>query len=331
MQPFGVSITKAFQPIGDPVSAAEFAEDVQRGLSRRGQKELYSKYLYDEVGSALFEAITVLPEYGLSRAGARLLRRHSCDLAQRLKRPSVVIELGSGVGSKTRWILSELASRLPITYCPIDISESALHKCWRELSQIDSVNVVPIAESYLNGLQQAVRIRPSGTTLLVLFLGSTIGNFEPDRAEEFLSEVRQLLLPGDVFFVSTDLQKERSRMILAYDDPAGVTAAFNLNLLARINRELNGNFVLSQFKHEARYNEEEHRIEMHLRSQTDQSIAVGSDFTVRMKRGETIWTESSYKFRCEDVVELARRTGFACETQWVDEEWPYSQNLLRAV
>jgi L-histidine Nalpha-methyltransferase len=331
MQPFGVSITKAFQPIGDPISVADFAEDVRSGLSSRGQKELYSKYLYDEVGSALFEAITVLPEYGLCRAGARLLRRYSHDLAQRLKRPSVVIELGSGTGSKTRWILSELASRKPITYCPIDISESALHHCWRELSQIDSVNVVPIAESYLNGLQQAVRVRPTGTTLLVLFLGSTIGNFDPDRAEAFLSDVRQLLMPGDVFFVSTDLQKETSRMILAYDDPAGVTAAFNLNLLARINRELNGNFVLSQFRHEARYNEKEHRIEMHLRSQADQTVAIGPDFTVRLKRGETIWTESSYKFRCEDVVRLAQRTGFVCETQWVDEEWPYSQNLLRAV
>jgi L-histidine N-alpha-methyltransferase len=322
---------RSFQPVGDPISISEFMHDVQRGLAKSGQKELYSKYLYDEVGSALFDTITVLPEYGLTRADARLLRRHSRDLAQRLKRPSMVIELGSGSGSKTRWILSELAAKQPVTYCPIDISESALHQCWRDLSQIDSVEIVPFAQSYLDGLQQAVRMRPAGTTLLVLFLGSTIGNFEPARAEEFLCEIRQYLLPGDVFYLSTDLQKEVPRMIEAYDDPVGVTAAFNLNLLARINRELDGNFVLSQFQHQARYSEEEHRIEMHLLSMVDQTVEIGSDLTVELRQGETIWTESSYKFRLEDLVQLARRTGFECEEQWVDSDWPFAQNVFRAL
>src|SRR5678816_1099977 len=127
MRASGVPITKAFHPIGDPISVSEFTEDVRRGLSKRGQKELYSKYLYDEVGSALFDVITVLPEYGLSRADARLLRTYSAVLAARIERPALIVELGSGSGTKTRWVLTEMATRHRITYCPIDISESALN------------------------------------------------------------------------------------------------------------------------------------------------------------------------------------------------------------
>ncbi len=325
-----MSKIKTFHPIGEPVCIDEFADDVRRGLTRPGQKELYSKYLYDEVGSALFDVITVVPEYGLTRADARLLRLHSRDLAQHLQRPVLVAELGSGSGTKTRWILSELAQHEAITYCPIDISESALHHCWRALSQIDSVDIVPIAASYLDGLQQAARVRPANASMLVLFLGSTIGNFEPDRAEEFLTDVRRLLRRGDVFYVSADLQKDRARMLAAYEDPIGVTAAFNLNLLARINRELGGDFDLSQFRHEARYNDVEHRIEMHLRSLARQSVKIG-DLRVVLEADETIWTESSYKFKPQDFVDLALRTGFECEAQWIDPEWPFVQSLLRAV
>jgi dimethylhistidine N-methyltransferase len=322
---------RSFQPIGDPISHEEFAEDVRRGLSSRGQKELYSKYLYDDVGSALFDTITVLPEYGLTRADARLLRRHSGGLAKRLDYPSLVVELGSGSGSKTRWILSAIAVKRPVTYCPVDVSTLALENCWRELRQLDSVEVVPLAQSYLDGLRQAAELRPAGKPMLVLFLGSTLGNFNPERAEEFLSDVRRLMLPGDAFYLSTDLQKEIPRLIAAYDDAIGVTAAFNLNLIARINRELGANFDLSQFAHEARYDDKAHRIEMHLRSLVSQSVSIGDNFTFKLRRGETIWTESSYKFRCEDIVGLARRTGFDCEIQWVDEEWPFAQSLLRAV
>jgi dimethylhistidine N-methyltransferase len=322
---------QTFQPIGDPLSLEEFAADVRRGLTKKGQKELYAKYLYDDVGSTLFDVITVLPEYGLCRADARLLRRHASSLAVRLHRPSLVVELGSGSGSKTRWILSALAARRPVTYCPIDISESALYRCWHELGSVDSVEVVPFAQSYLDGLEQALRLRPAETSVLVLFLGSTLGNFEPERAREFLSEVRQLLDPGDVFYLSTDLEKEVERMVAAYDDPIGATAAFNLNLLARINRELRGDFMLSRFRHEARYNMKEHRIEMHLRSTADQRVKIGSDLQVSLREGETIWTESSYKFRLDDIPALARAAGFKCEVQWVDEEWPFAQSVLRAV
>lgn len=322
---------QTFQPIGDPVSLKEFAADVRRGLTKKGQKELYAKYLYDDVGSALFDVITALPEYGLCRADARLLRRHAAALAARINRPSLVVELGSGSGSKTRWILSALAAKRPITYCPVDISESALYRCWHELGSVDSVEIVPFAQSYLDGLEQALRLRPPGTTALILFLGSTLGNFEPPRALEFLSAVHQLLEPGDVFYLSTDLEKEVSRMIAAYDDPIGATAAFNLNLLARINRELGGNFVLSKFRHEARYDAKERRIEMHLKSTANQRVTVGESLQVSLRHGETIWTESSYKFRPEDIPALAHASGFQCEVQWVDEEWPFAQSVLRAV
>ena len=322
---------QGFQPIGDPISLSEFSEDVRRGLTKPGQKELYSKYLYDEVGSALFDVITVLPEYGLCRADARLLRRHSASLASRVKESSLVIELGSGSGSKTRWILSEMGARRPITYCPIDISTSALLRCSLELASIDAVEIVPFAQSYLDGLEQALKLRPENASVLVLFLGSTIGNFEPARAREFLKSVRGMLEPGDVFYLSSDLEKERERMIAAYDDAVGATAAFNLNLLARINRDLGGQFVLSRFRHQARYNEAAHRIEMHLESTIDQTVPIGDGVVVRLKRGETIWTESSYKFRCQGIRELATSTGFQCEAQYVDQEWPFAQSALRAV
>jgi dimethylhistidine N-methyltransferase len=224
-----------------------------------------------------------------------------------------------------------MASQCPVTYCPIDISESALHRCALELGTVDAVEVVPIAQSYLEGLRQALRLRPAGTSALVLFLGSTIGNFEPDRAVEFMRSVRAALETGDVFCLSTDLEKETGRMLAAYDDAIGVTAAFNLNLLARINRELGGGFVLSRFHHQARYKENERRIEMHLESDMDQTVPIGNDLVVRLRRGETIWTESSYKFRCEDVRAMAQSSGFDCEIQWVDEEWPFAQSVLRAV
>jgi dimethylhistidine N-methyltransferase len=323
MRRFAVSKTS-------PLPEQSFAGDVRRGLAKRGQKELNPEYFYDDVGSALFDVITLLPEYGLWRADARLLRQHSAELAALLDHPSLVVELGSGSGSKTRWILSELASRQPITYCPIDISEAALQRCGSELASIDSVKIIPFAQSYLEGLREALRLRPANATVLVLFLGSTIGNFAPEQATEFLGSIRGVLHRGDILYLSADLEKDHERMVAAYDDSIGVTAAFNLNLLARINRELGGKFVLSRFRHRALYNEPERRIEMHLQSTIDQAVPVGDSLVVRFKREETIRTECSYKFRCSDIRELARSAGFACEAQWTDGEWPFAQSVLRA-
>jgi len=308
---------------------SEFADAVRDGLTKAGQKELPSKYLYDEVGSALFETICVLPEYGLTRADARLLETHARDIVEQLPRPISVAELGSGTGKKTRWVLEALSARQRTFYYPIEISPSALAACEKELGQIDLVSVVGYEQTYLDGLRAVAKNRDSQEHLLVLFLGSTIGNFDREMGDEFLREVRDILRRGDALLLGTDLEKDIETQILAYDDPTGVTAAFNKNLLARINRELGADFDLTQFAHEARWNRDERRIEMHLRSMRTQSVTIPAALTrVDFAEGETIWTESSHKYRAADVLEMAKRTGYRCEGQWIDEEWPFAQNLL---
>src|SRR5579871_6147891 len=317
--------------LATPPATRGFSEEIRAGLMRAGQKELPSKYFYDEVGSALFEVICALPEYGLTRADERILRRHAVDIVARLPQAMIVAELGSGSGRKTRWILEALCRRQPVSYYPIEISPTALRRCERELSAIPSVSIVGFERPYLDGLLAVGARRREGQCLLVLFLGSTIGNFDRPASEEFLRHVRSMLLPGDALLLGADLLKSIPVMLAAYDDPLGVTAAFNLNLLARINRELGGEFDLAQFEHVARYCEEDRRIEMHLRSRIAQSVAIDAlgtsvDFTA----GETIWTENSHKYSPGDIVSLAARTGFRCDAQWLDQEWPFAQSLLIA-
>ena len=309
----------------------EFAVAVSDSIRKVGQRELPSMYLYDELGTALFDAITLLPEYGLTRAEERLLRRHAGDILEHLSPPVAVIELGSGSGRKTRWILEALADREPVAYFPIDISAAALIKCHQELGNIGAISIVGLEKSYLEGLQEAAARRRSDQTLLVLFLGSTIGNFDPPAAAKFLRDIRRHLNPGDALLLGVDVEKLVHDMLLAYDDPAGVTAAFNLNLLARINRELGGDFILRDFEHHVRYQETDRRIEMHLRSTRKQTVSIrAADFTCTFREGETIWTEACHKFRVEEIPGIARRTGFLCEAQWIDTEWAFAENLLIA-
>ena len=314
-----------------PTHVSEFAADVRESLTKPGQRELPSKYLYDEVGSALFEAICVLPEYGLTRADARLLEKHSREIVARVPSPVQVAELGSGSGKKTRWILEALARRQKTYYYPIEISPHALAACEKELAQIDFVSVVGYEQPYLQGLRSVAESRDEDGHLLVLFLGSTIGNFDRDAGEMFLREMRDTLRPDDALLLGTDLEKAVELQLLAYDDPAGVTAAFNLNLLARINRELGADFDLSCFRHEARWNYADRRIEMHLLSTCRQSVRIpAANLRMALDENETIWTESSHKYKAEEIPEMAERTGFRCEAQWIDEEWPFAQNLLVA-
>jgi len=313
-------------------TSSGFAADICAGLTRSGQKELPSKYLYDEVGSALFEAISVLPEYGLTRADVRLLQRHAPDIVSRLPLPVIVAELGTGSGKKTRWLLEAIARRRPSCYCPIEISRSALAMCRRELGDIEAISIVGYEGEYLEGLAQVAARRRSDEHLLVLFLGSTIGNFERPAAVEFLREVRRILRTGDSLLLGADLEKPVAQLLAAYDDPLGITAAFNLNLLARINRELDADFMLPRFRHLARYNPVARSIEMHLRSICTQTVilrAVGLALTLH--EGETIWTESCHKYAADEVPELATKAGFHCEAQWVDQEWPFAESLLFAV
>ena len=306
------------------VSFSDFAADVRAGLTKAGQKELYSKYLYDALGTSLFEAITHLPEYGLTRADTRLLTAHAADIAAMFDDPALITEFGSGTGQKTRIILDTFTA-IP-RYYPIDVSAKALAACEDALA--DLANVYPIPATYLEGLAQVTAARRQHDPLLVLFLGSTIGNFERNCAREFLAEVRDRLQPGDGFLLGADLIKPTAQLLAAYDDPTGVTAAFNRNLLGRINRELGGNFDLRFFDHEARYEESERRIEMHLRSTIDQTATVpGAGITVEFRKGETIWTESSYKFKPEELDELAAATGFDVRATWIDQEWPFAETL----
>jgi dimethylhistidine N-methyltransferase len=306
---------------------AEFAVDVRAGLTLPGQKELPSKYLYDEVGTALFEAITLLPEYGLTRADERILRRHANAIRARLPEPLAVAELGSGTGRKTRWILEALAPG-PIMYYPIDISGSALERCKAELASVESIGIVGLERPYLEGLREVAGERNEGETLLVLFLGSTIGNFERPAAEEFLRGIRRCLRPGDALLIGTDLVKPVAGLVAAYDDPSGVTAAFNLNLLARINRELGGDFAVREFAHQARYDEAHRRIEMHLVSRRRQTVAIpAAGLSVNFEEGETIWTEACHKFRLDELGGMANRCGFDCAARWVDPEWPFAESL----
>jgi dimethylhistidine N-methyltransferase len=309
----------------------EMGVDVRLGLTAPLQKELPSKYLYDDVGSALFDAICVLPEYGLSRAGDRLMRARAEDLVLALDAPTCVAELGSGAGRKTRWLLEALCRRRPTTYYPIEISSAALGQCARELQSIDSISVVGLEKPYLAGLLEAAAARPAGCTLLVLFLGSTIGNFDRPAGEAFLREVRRILFDGDALLLATDLQNDPAALLHAYDDAAGVTSAFNLNLLARLNRELDADFNLRAFAHRARWNAAERRIEMHLESTCAQEASIpGARLRVSFAKGETIWTESSHKFTASESITLGERAGFRCERQWVDAEWPFAHTLFRA-
>src|SRR5258707_5750762 len=308
--------------------SSEFATDVRAGLTKPGQRELPSKYLYDEVGSELFESTLLLPGYGLNPPDTRLLQRYSTEIIARMPLTTHVAELGSGSGKKTRFILEALSKHRRTYYYPIEISPAALAACEKELGQLDLVSLVGYETPYLEGLRAVTARREPGEHLCVLFLGSTIGNFDRPAADDFLRQVRSVLEPGDSLLLGTDIEKDVNVQLLAYDDPVGVTAAFNMNLLARINRELGADFHLRDFRHLALWNSEERRIEMHLQSLRRQRVNIaGAGLLVRLEEGETIWTESSHKYSAQEPAKMAARAGFRQFEQWTDQKWPFAQNL----
>jgi uncharacterized SAM-dependent methyltransferase len=203
--------------------------------------------------------------------------------------------------------------------------------CKRELGDIDSISILGFEREYLDGLAEVADRRRNNQHLVVLFLGSTIGNFDRPAGLQFLRDIRNALRPGDSLLLGTDLLKPIPQLIEAYADPLGVTAAFNLNLLGRINRELEADFVLDQFEHVAKFNPQARSVEMHLRSKREQTVTIsGAGFSVRFRADETIWTESSHKYSREEVFQMANDTGFSCEAQWIDQEWPFAESLLVA-
>lgn len=307
---------------------SEFAADVRAGLSGP-IKTLPSKYLYDELGSALFEAITDLPEYGLTRAEERILGGHALDIVARLPRGLAVAELGAGSGRKTVPLLEAILTRQrAVSYAAIDLSVAAQESCARLMGGRPGIRMRSIVASYLDGLASVAEARIHGTPLLVLFLGSTIGNLDRDEQSEFLRSARALLRTGDALLLGADLDKPVERVLAAYDDPLGVTAAFDLNVLARINRELGGDFNLDAFRHEARWSARWNRVEMHLRSLRDQVVRIpGARSRVALREGATIWTESSHKFALADLDDLAQASGFTGAAHWADEAWPFADVL----
>lgn len=309
---------------------SRFAQDVTEGLSEEGQKRLSPRYFYDDLGSALFEAITLLPEYGLTRADEHLLSRHADEIVSEVGSVALIAELGSGSGRKTRQILRAFQSGTEnLVYRPIDVSNSALSICKRELDSFAECR--PVHAEWLDGLAAISAERTGALPLLLLFLGSSIGNLNHNEMLDFLRSLRTHLRPGDFLLLGADLVKNVDAMLAAYDDPTGVTSAFNLNLLGRINRELGGNFDLRSFTHEIRWDSDQRRIEMHLISRRDQDVfisALGATFTFR--EGETIWTESSHKFTEVELDGFALSTGFVPVDMWVDSTWPFAEALWRA-
>ncbi|MBW8713820.1 MAG: L-histidine N(alpha)-methyltransferase, partial [Acidobacteria bacterium] len=295
------------------VIAQEFAAEVRRYL-QLSPKQLQSKYLYDALGSSLFEAICRLPWYRITRAENRLLVAHAEEVVSALgPEPCTVVELGCGSGEKLAVLAEALqtvggSARVHI----IDISSQALEQTEQRLTRLQHVSVVGHQSTYEVGLRQAARARDAQGSMLVLLLGSNIGNFDTPAALAFLRRIRDVLEPGDFLLLGADLVKCEEDLQLAYDDPLGVTAAFNKNLLVRINRELGGTFNLDAFDHRAAWNALEQRIEMHLVSRAAQIVRIeGAGLSVPFVRGEHIWTESSYKYEPDQIEQMGVECGFA--------------------
>ena len=307
----------------------DFARDVRRDLALT-PKQLQSRYLYNGLGSALFEAICRLPWYRITRAEGRLLARFATEMVEPLQDPITLVELGCGSGEKLALIAEALRGRRKrVLVHLIDISPDALELSERTLGGLEHVSVVGHRATYEVGLRHAASQRPAAGTMLVLFLGSNIGNFDTPAAREFLREIRRALRSGDALLLGTDLVKPVNELMLAYDDPLGVTAAFNKNLLVRMNRELDANFDLAAFAHRAIWNPLDRRIEMHLAAVRPQTVSIRrSGVEVRFEEGESIWTESSYKYDAQEVVDFVSEAGFVAHSQWTDPDARFALTLF---
>ncbi len=297
--------------------------EVYAGLTS-SPKRLSPWLFYDGRGSQLFEQITELPEYYLTRTERSILQAHADEMvtaAANCDRISV-IELGAGTATKTGLLLEAAVRRQKtVAYYPIDVSETPLAEAKRRLeAEIKGVTVVPRVADYTAGLGQ---IATAGERRLVLYIGSSIGNFEPSDGLQLLRKIRESLTAGDKLLLGVDMAKDARVLLAAYDDAAGVTAEFNKNILERINRELGANFDLTRFRHRALWNPEHSRIEMHLESLVEQQVTISSlDLEISLECGETIHTENSYKFHDEDVIEMLERAGFHLSDHWTDShEW----------
>lgn len=308
----------------------DFANDIKRGLSA-DPKYLFPKYLYDELGSRLFEAICEVDEYYLTRAEDQILTTHANEIVASIPECETLIELGSGSAEKTRNIIEALIrQRGNLLFVPVDISASALAESSHALlDSYPELRIDAFAADYFQALD-ALQL-PDSKPVLVLFLGSNIGNFEPDEALNFMQAIRRVLRPDDALLLGADLKKDRAVLEAAYDDSLGVTRSFIVNELERINRELGANFDLWAFGLRSFYNEALGRVEVNLESLRPQTVEVrGLELTVDFKAGERIHIENAYKFDLDGLRRLGNQSGFKLERTWLDEKQRFSSNLFRA-
>jgi L-histidine N-alpha-methyltransferase len=307
-------------PVEEGRDAESFAQAVRRGLSGR-PKTLPCQFFYDAIGSQIFEKICALPEYYPTRTEDAILRESAGAMVAGFERAPAMVELGSGSSTKTRRLIGAgLARYGELHYLPIDISPTILEESAEFLvREFPRLRVTGYAADYRVALDRmAGRLR---RPKLLVFLGSSVGNYEPDNAVDLLRHVAGAMGPCDRFLLGTDLDKDRATLEAAYDDAKGVTAMFNRNLLVRINRELGGDFAPERFAHEARYRPEWRRVEMHLVSRGKQTVRIpGAGLTVRFADGESIHTENSHKYTAEDLANLAARAGFVEESAWTDRQ-----------
>jgi L-histidine Nalpha-methyltransferase len=311
--------------------SAGFAEDVRRGLTAT-PKSLSPKYFYDELGSQLFDAICLTPEYYLTRAENEIIERYAGEIASSIDGEKTLLEMGSGSASKTRLIIEALLKKQSsLLFMPVDISASALESSSRILLQsFPRLSIEAYAAEYFDALAVLSERKTRGRTL-ALFLGSNISNFGREEAPKFLRALRRVLKTGDALLLGADLKKDRTVLEPAYDDALGLTAAFNLNLLARINRELDGNFDLRSFKHHAFYNDQIGRVEIYIESIPEQTVFIRKlNLQVHFDAGERIHTENSYKYDLSGIAQLANDTGYVCTRTWLDSGERFSSNLLLA-
>lgn len=313
----------------DPL--ANLADDVRKGLTAQ-PKRFLPKYFYDELGSQLFEAICLLPEYYLTRAENEILQRYSDEIVASVEGQKTLVEMGSGSASKTRLVIEALLrEQSELLFMPVDISATALESSSRILLQsYPRLRIEAYAADYFAGMAELGK-KQRGRTL-ALFLGSNISNFDPEDAHRFLKAMRNVLDKGDALLLGADLKKERHILEAAYNDALGVTSAFNLNVLARINRELGGNFELRAFRHHAFYNEALGRIEIYIESLLNQRVQIAKlDLEAEFSVGELIHTENSYKYDQAGIEELAAACGFERTRTWLDSQGRFSSNLLMSV
>jgi dimethylhistidine N-methyltransferase len=303
-----------------------FLDEVIAGLSQP-QKALSPKYFYDPRGCELFEAICELPEYYPTRTEMAMMQVRVREITQRLGPDCVLIEYGSGSSRKTRVLISELN---PVAYVPIDIAGAHLRASSQDLAgRFPALRIIAVCADYSRPLALPEIDNLGGRRRIVYFPGSTIGNFTLPEAQQFLIHARRLVGAGGAMLVGVDLKKDHGVLHAAYNDAQGVTAAFNLNILARINRELGAGFSLAAFRHHAFYNAEAGRIEMHLKSVKDQRVTVGGHL-FSFRGGETIHTENSYKYSVGEFQGLARAAGFEPEACWIDPHQLFSIHYLAA-